>query len=127
MLKHSRVERRNETSIVPVIVLKNKSKEDRYLASHMDFGDWEDPDLDVKLNEVECAYMIWRKDLSVPNEVDVENVKKESEELKKFMIKKFGDAAFVSFDFEEILKVYEPINIEISYEKFEIAKDLNED
>ncbi|WP_108669531.1 hypothetical protein [Peribacillus acanthi] len=113
--------------MVPVIVLKNKNKDNRYLASHMDFGDWDDPDLDVTSDEIECAYMIWRSDLSTPNESDVEEVKRFSEIHKKYMIDKFGEDATVTFDFEEILKVYEPVNIEISYEKFEVAKDLNED
>lgn len=113
--------------MVPVIVLKNKTKNNRYLASHMDSGDWEDPDLDVKIDEIECAYMIWRDDLSVPNESNVEEVRKFSEIYKKHMIDKFGEDAIISFDFEEILKVYDPVNIEIPYEKFEIAKDINED
>lgn len=113
-------------NMVPVIVLKNKNKDNRYLASHMDFGDWEDPDLDVTFDNIDCAYMIWREDLSLPDASDVEEVRKFSEIHKKYMIDKFGEDAFVSFDFEEILKVYEPQNIEISYGTFEIAKDLNE-
>ena len=113
--------------MVPVIVLKNKTKNNRYLASHMDFGDWKDPDLDVTFDEIECAYMIWREDLSVPDESDVEEVRKFSEIHKKYMIDKFGEDAIVTFDFDEILKVYEPENIEIPYEKFEVAKDLNEE
>lgn len=114
-------------NMVPVIVLKNKTKDNRYLASHMDFGDWEDPDLDVTFDNIDCAYMIWRDDLSVPDALDVEEVRKFSEIHKKYMLDKFGEDTFVSFDFEEILKVYEPKNVEIPYGTFEIAKDLNEE
>jgi hypothetical protein len=56
---------------IPVIVLKNKLKEDRYLASSIDVGDWEDPDLDVTLNDIESAFIVWRKDFKKPNEEDV--------------------------------------------------------
>ena len=119
-------EKTTEEKTIPVIVLKHKEKESRYLASSMDFGDWEDPDLDVKLDEIECAYMIWREDLSVLDETDVEEVKKFSAFHKQYMIDKFGKDAIVSFDMEEILKVYVPVNIEIPYEKFKLAKSLNE-
>ncbi|WP_416149476.1 hypothetical protein ACM26V_00305 [Salipaludibacillus sp. HK11] len=112
--------------MVPIIVLKNNLKNNRYLPSSMDLGEFEDADLDITIEEIQCAFMIYRKDLLMPDESDIENVRKESEAHKKFMIEKFGKDAIVSFDFEEILKVYEPVNIEISLEKFEASKEMNE-
>lgn len=63
---------------IPVIVFKNKSKHGRYLAALMDVGDWNDKDLDVSIDDIENAFMIWRNDLSVPDVSDVDNLKKQS-------------------------------------------------
>lgn len=109
---------------VPVIAFKNKTKEDRYLAQSMDVGDWEDPDLDIKSDEMENAFMIWRIDLTKPTEEDLENVKAESAAHKKHMIDKFGPDVMVSFDMEEILKIYEPVHLEITKEQYEHALSL---
>lgn len=109
---------------VPVIVLKNKSKENRYLAASIDVGDWEDPDLDVKIDEIEHAFMIWNKNLTKPTEQDLENVKAVSAAHKKIMIDKFGPDAMVSFDMEEILKIYEPVHLEITKDQYEHALSL---
>lgn len=109
---------------IPVIALKNKSKENRFLAAHMDVGDWEDPELDVTLNDIGNAFLIWRKDLTQPTEKDVEEVKQDSIQYKKYMIEKFGKSAMISYDVEEWLKHYEPINLEISAEQFELLKKI---
>jgi hypothetical protein len=111
-------------SKIPVMVLKNKSKEDRYLAASMDVGDWSDEDLDLKIDEIENAFMVWRKDLSKPTDQDLEQLKKESAAHKKFMIEKFGDDALISYDVEKWLEYYEPIHLEITEEQFEHARDL---
>jgi len=108
---------------IPVIALKNKSKENRFLAANMDVGDWSDPELDVSLDDIENGFLIWRKDLEKPTEEDLENVKEESARHKKYMLEKFGKAAIVSYDVEGWLKHYEPIHLEITEEQFEIAKD----
>jgi hypothetical protein len=111
---------------IPVIAFANKSKVNRYLAASMDFGDWEDPDLDVKQEEIENAFMIWRNDLTKPTEQDLENLKAESAAHKKNMHDKFGPDAMVSFDMEEILEHYEPLYLEITQEQYEIALSLVE-
>jgi len=108
---------------IPVIALKNKSKENRFLAASMDVGDWDDPELDVALVDIGNAFLIWRKDLTQPTDEDLENVKEGSIQHKKYMVEKFGEDAIVSFDVEEWLKHYEPIHLEITEEQFEIAKD----
>lgn len=107
---------------IPVIALKNKSKENRFLAANMDVGDWDDLELDVALDDIGNAFLIWRKDLEKPTEEDLENVKQGSIQHKKYMIEKYGKDAIVSFDVEEWLKYYEPIHLEITEEQFEIAK-----
>lgn len=112
---------------IPVIALKNKSKEGRYLAAHMDVGDWDDPDLDVEIDEIENAFLIYREDLSKPGEKDIEQLKAESETYKKFMFDKFGEDALVTFDMEKWLQVYEPVHLEITREQLEYARDLDLD
>lgn len=109
---------------IPVIVLKNKSKENRYLAASMDVGDWDDPDLDVTQDEIQNAFMIWRKDLTKPTEEDLALVKEESEAHKKYMNEKFGKEAVVSYDVEKWLKYYEPVHLEITKEQYEHARNL---
>jgi hypothetical protein len=109
---------------IPVIVFKNKSKEGRYLAASIDVGDWSDEDLDISIDDIENAFMIWRKDLSKPNEQDIEQLKDESEAYKKMMVEKFGEDAIISFDVEKWLQLYEPVNLEITKEQFEHAIDL---
>jgi hypothetical protein len=109
---------------VPVMALKNKSKENRYLAASIDVGDWSDEDLDVSIDDIENAFMIWKKDFSKPNEQDVDQLKAESEAYKKMMVGKFGKDAIISFDVEKWLQFYEPVNIEITREQFENVLDL---
>ncbi|WP_077623824.1 hypothetical protein [Sediminibacillus massiliensis] len=109
---------------IPVIAFKNKSKDERYLAASMDVGDWSDEELDVSINEIENAMMIWREDLSKPDEQDVDNLITLSEAHKKFLKDKFGDDAYVSFDVKAWLEIYEPINLDITSEQFEHAFDL---
>ena len=112
---------------IPVIAFKNKSKESRFLAASLDVGDWSDEDLDVSIEDIENAFMIWRKDLSAPNEQDVESLKAESAAHKKIMRDKFGPDAMVSFDMEEILNFYDPVHLEITKEQYEHALELSLD
>ena len=109
---------------VPVMVLKNKSKENRYLAASPDDGDWDDPDLDVTLEDIENGYMIWRKDLMPPTEKEYEAAKKAFASYKRALQERFGPDAHLGLDFDQVVKDYEPVNIEISADQFEYAKHL---
>lgn len=111
-------------SKIPVMVLKNKSKENRFLAASMDAGDWDDPDLDVTKENIKNAFMVWRKDLSPTTEKDLEQLKSDSAAYKKLMIKKFGDDAIISFDVEKWLEHYDPVHLEITKSDFERARNL---
>lgn len=111
---------------VPVMVLRNKTNQDRYLASSMEVGDWEDENLDVTMKDIQNAYLIVRNDLAVPTTEDFEEHKALHEEFKQLLIKKFGENAHISMDFEGICEAYEPINIEITQEQYEYAKELME-
>lgn len=109
--------------LIPVMAFKNKSKENRFLALSIDHGDFNDPELDVSLDNVEDAFLIYREDLTKPTDKDLDNVKAESEAHKKYLLDKFGENAFSSFDVEEWLKHYDPVHLEITQEQFEMAKD----
>lgn len=90
----------------------------------MELGDWDDKNLDVTINNIECAFLIWRTDFSKPNERDIEKLKAESAEYKKFMLEKFGNDAIISFDVEKWLEYYEPVHLEITREQYEQAREL---
>ncbi|WP_182200110.1 hypothetical protein [Paraliobacillus salinarum] len=105
---------------VSVIAFKNKDKDNRFLSNGMDAGDWSDEDLDVHIDNIENAFMIWRKDFSKPTENDVDDLLKQSQAHKKLMIKRFGDDAIINFDVENWLIQYEPINLEITKEQFQL-------
>jgi len=109
---------------IPVIAFKNKNKTNRYLAASMDFGDWEDDELDVKQENIQCAMMLWREDHSKPDETDVQKLVEMSNKHKERMIEEFGDAAFVSFDVEGWLKEYDPVNLEITEAQWIFAKSI---
>jgi len=113
-------------SDVPVIVLKNRSKEGRYLAESADLGDWGDEDLDVTMDDIENAFIIVRDDYTVPDFTDVENKQQEFAIYKSMLQETFGSNAFISFDFEEALKHYEPINITIPVAAYNEAAERNE-
>jgi hypothetical protein len=51
-------------------------------------------------------------------------LKAESKAYKEMMLKKFGDDAIITYDMEKWLEYYEPVNIEITKEQFEKARDL---
>ena len=110
---------------VKVMVLKNKSKEERFLACGMDNGDWEDPELDVSGEELKNAYMIWSTPEHPNLKENFQSAVKQGNEHKKNLIERFGDGAFVSLDFDEILKQYEPVEKVISESDFEHAKNLD--
>ncbi|MBU8598462.1 hypothetical protein KM908_20330 [Alkalihalobacillus clausii] len=111
---------------IPVIVFKSKSKEDRYLALSPDAGDWSDPDLDVSIEDIERARMIYRDDLTKPDATDVEEWRRLSNGFKKAMRESYGYDAPISFDVELWLKHYEPVNIELTQEQFDAAKEWDE-
>jgi hypothetical protein len=111
---------------IPVMAFKSKSKENRFLAANIDVGDWSDPDLDVLLDNIENASLIWRKDLTKPTDKDLNKLKELSAEHKKHMIEKFGDNAMISFDVEEWLKHYDPVHLEITRKQFNHAKEIAE-
>ncbi|WP_051359541.1 hypothetical protein [Paucisalibacillus globulus] len=110
---------------VPVMVFQNKENKDRYLANGPDNGDWSDENLDVLSEDIECAMMFWRNDRQKPTDEDLEELKQESINHKKNMIARFGDSAVISFDVEEWLKHYTPVNIEITKEQFNKARELD--
>lgn len=111
---------------IPVMVLRNKTNPERYMASNMDVGDWDDENLDVKMDDIQNAYIIVRKDLAVPTQADFEEHKQFHAEHKRRMIEMYGAAAFISLDFEGACDHYEPVNIEITQEQYKIALELME-
>ncbi|MEN2465935.1 hypothetical protein [Ornithinibacillus sp. JPR2-1] len=110
---------------VPVIVFQNKENKDRYLANGPENGDWSDENLDVLMEDIECAFMIWRDDFESPGDKDLEELKQTSINHKKTMRERFGDDAVINFDVEEWLKHYTPVNIEITQEQFDKARELD--
>lgn len=110
---------------VPVIVLKNKKKEGRYLAADIDVADFSDPDGDVTMDDIQDAFIIFRNDRQKPGAADVEEVRLLSEAHKRGMLKKYGDKAVVSYDVTEWLKTYEPVNVEMPVDKFNLACEIN--
>jgi hypothetical protein len=113
-------------SKIPVMVLRNKTNPERYLAANMDVGDWEDENLDVTLDNIQNAYMIISKSLKPPTLLEFEMVKEEHARHKRYMIEKYGEDAFISLDFEGVCEAYEPVNIEITREQYDHAIDLME-
>ncbi|KAB8139286.1 hypothetical protein F9U64_01285 [Gracilibacillus oryzae] len=111
--------------MIPVIAFKNKAKEDRYLANGPDAGDWDDEELDVHIDDIQNAFLIWRIDKTKPTQEDLENIIKESREHKQNMIERFGDASLISYDVEKWLEDYEAAWIEITKEQLEASKEWN--
>ncbi|PWW06315.1 hypothetical protein DFQ01_103217 [Paenibacillus cellulosilyticus] len=112
--------------MIPIMVLRNKTNPERYLAANIDVGDWEDENLDVTLEDIQNAYMIIRKDLAVPTLQDFEEHKNFHAEMKRMLIEKFGPDPFISLDFESVCEAYEPFNTEITQEQYDFAKELME-
>ncbi|MFD1136763.1 hypothetical protein [Paenibacillus urinalis] len=111
-------------STVTVMVMRNKTNTDRYLAANADVGDWDDDNLDVTIKDIGNAYMIIRKDLSAPTTKDFEEHKKWHAELKKVLTEKFGPNPFISLDFESVCEHYDPVAVEITREQLEHAQEL---
>lgn len=110
---------------VPVIVFQNKENKDRYLASSMDVGDWEDENLDITIDEIENAFMIWHANLQkLDMDEAIQEQIKHSRAYKKAMIDKFGENAIVTYDVEGWLEMYDPVHFEITIEQFEHARNL---
>ncbi|MFD1776976.1 hypothetical protein ACFSF2_24175, partial [Paenibacillus rhizophilus] len=60
---------------VTVMVMRNKTNAERYLAANADVGDWEDENLDVTFDNIQNGYMIIRKDKLAPTAEDFEEHK----------------------------------------------------
>lgn len=112
--------------MIPAMVLRNKTNPDRYLAASPDVGDWEDENLDVKMSDIQNAYMIVRYDFSTPTQEDFESDKKFHAEHKRRMIERYGKDAIVTLDFEAVCEHYEPVNIEITKEQYDYVFELNQ-
>jgi len=112
-------------STIPVIVLKHRNKDGRYLAADIEVADFSDPDGDVMMDDIQDAFIIVRNDRQKPGTEDVEEVRLLSETHKRGMFKKYGNQAFISFDVTEWLKTYEPVNIDMSVDKFNLACEAN--
>lgn len=112
---------------IPVMVLRNKTNTERFLASSMDVGDWDDANLDVTMDDIQNAYWIVRKDFAIPTVADFEEHKGYHKTFKEHMVEKFGEDAFISMDFEGICEQYEPVNIDITQTQYDYAKRLMED
>lgn len=110
---------------VPVIVLKHKEKEGRYLAASIEVADFSDPDGDITMDDIQDAFIIVRNDRSKPDLTDVENTRIQSEIHKNYIFEEYGSDATVSFDFEKWLKTYDPINIDMPVDEFNLACEAN--
>lgn len=113
-------------SSVPVIVLKHKDKEGRYLAADIDVADFNDPDGDVTIDDIQDAFIIVRNDRQKPGQADIDDVVAHSEAHKAYMIKNYGEKAFISYDVAKWLETYEPVNIDMPVNKFNEACALND-
>ncbi|MFJ8099365.1 hypothetical protein [Lysinibacillus sp. NPDC096212] len=111
---------------VPVIVLKNKKKEGRYLAADIEVADFSDPDGDVTMDDIQDAFITVRNDRQQPGPEDVEEVVAHSEAHKKYMYENYGDKAFISYDVAKWLETYEPVNIDMPVDKFNEAAYTND-
>ncbi len=91
----------------------------------MDEGDWNDENLDIPLDNIQSGFMLWRPDLQTPpDHTDVENLRAGSEALRKHFRDRYGSDAAVSFDVENWLKYYDPVNILVTRDQFDHAKQL---
>ena len=115
------------SNLIPVMVLRNKTNPDRYLAASVEVGDWKNENLDVTMEDIQNAYMITRNDLTPPMPEDFEEHKEVHAKHKRLLIERFGENACISLDFEGVCESYEPINIEITLEQYEYAKELMEE
>jgi hypothetical protein len=111
---------------VSVMVMRNKSNAERYLAANADVGDWDDENLDVTIADIQNAYMIVRKDNAVPTTADFEEHKKWHLAVKSYLTEKYGPSRFISLDFEAVCEHYEPVNVEITQEQLQYAQELME-
>lgn len=111
---------------VPVMVLRNKSNPERYLAASVDVGDWEDENLDVTFKEIENAYIIARKDGVTPTPEDFDEHRELHRKIKEVLSEKFGPDAFISLDFEGACEHYDPVIVHITLEQLEYARKLME-
>lgn len=113
----------NVVDQVPAIAFRNKYDHDKYLAASIEFGDWSDKNLDVTFENIHRAYLIVRKDLRIPTDEDLKNHIRYHQEFKRLMVERHGESAFVSIDFDEIMKHYEPVGVSLTKEQYEKVKE----
>ncbi|MFF5816387.1 hypothetical protein [Lysinibacillus capsici] len=111
---------------VPVIVLKHRDKEGRYLAADIDVADFSDPDGDITMDDIQDAFIIVRNDRQKPGQSEIDEVIAHSEAHKAYMLEKFGDRASISYDVAKWLETYEPVNIDMPVDKFNEAAYAND-
>lgn len=111
---------------VPVIVLKHKQKEGRYLVADIADADRSDPDGDVTMDNIQKAFFIVRKDRQKPGQAEIDRVVSLSEMHKKHIKDKFGDNEYIRFDVAKWLETYEPVNIDMPADKFNEAAYIND-
>lgn len=113
-------------STVPVIVLKHKEKEGRYLTADIDVADFSDPDGDITMEDIQDAFIIVRNDRQKPGQLEIDDVLAHSEAHKAYMRGNHGDKAFISYDVAKWLETYEPVNIDMPVDKFNEAAYAND-
>lgn len=103
---------------IPVMLLKNKNKDDRFLAISIEHADFTDPDGDVLLDDIVNAHVIHRADNQPPTEKDIDEILVASNAYIEKMHALFGPDAFISLDFSEVLEKYEPFSTEVDFATF---------
>ncbi|MBU5672702.1 hypothetical protein [Paenibacillus brevis] len=111
---------------VPVMALRNKKEPDRYLAASPDVGDWSHERLDVTIDDIECAYLIARKDLTQPTLEDFEEQKRWHAAHKQIMIAEYGQDAIIGLDFEDVCENYEPAFLGITRKQYREAFEIQQ-
>jgi len=113
-------------STIPVIVLKHRGKEGRYLVADIEVADCNDIDGDVTMDDIQNAFIIVRNDRQKPGQPEIDEVVAHSEAHKAYMRKHYGDKAVISYDVAKWLETYEPVHIDMPVDKFNEAAYTND-
>ncbi|MFF5993688.1 hypothetical protein AAGS61_02885 [Lysinibacillus sp. KU-BSD001] len=111
---------------IPVMLLKNKENEGRFLAASIEHQDFNDPNGDVTIDSVANAYVIHRKDHKAPTKEDIDEILKESDAYVAKMIELYGPGALISYNFRNWLDKYELYNHEVDLATFNLISFENE-